>query len=118
QDIKELMPNIEELALKVIDFNYNYNLASDTPNSSASNKGKLTLNNVSFKGKGGIASIPSYKFEYFNETKSYDYKEVDDWGFNKNNVIAWNLNKITHPTGAQTEIQYESDDYFTEAVDY
>jgi len=61
---------VESKAVRIIDFNYDYSLARGTVNSfdingSASSKmGKLTLNSVKFKGKGGSSLLPSVDFFY------------------------------------------------------
>ncbi len=96
-------------AIKVIDFgtHYSYSLVNNTPNSTS---GRLTLNGVSFKGKGGVQIMPSYKFRYLNN-RSFNYGKMDLWGFHEDDPKVWSLNKITTPVGASIDVQYESDDY-------
>jgi hypothetical protein len=97
---------------KIIEFNYDYSLSSNTPNSS---DGKLTLKNVVFKQKGGISVMPPFSFTY-NKNLQYNYEKQDLWGYYKNNPDAWSLNTITTPTGGEIKIDYESDDYDEEIV--
>tara|TARA_R110000851_G_scaffold327695_1_gene497513 strand:- start:13 stop:7803 length:7791 start_codon:yes stop_codon:yes gene_type:complete len=137
---------ILEHALKVIEFkNDSYNLArksaSTPPNIhplTANKRGKLTLDAVTVKGRGGMEYMPPYKFEYFLEnmpninyqslphTSPIEYERakranVDPWGFRKgsyngqNRAKAWSLKEITMPTGAKIEIDYQEDDYWIEA---
>jgi len=61
--------NLTAKALKVIDFNYDYSLCSNTINSfditNPSVKfGKLTLNSVVTRGKAGINLLPPTQFQY------------------------------------------------------
>lgn len=138
---------INENALKVVEFDYDYSLAKksassmDLPaNLTQGTQGKLTLNKVYFKGRGGAYYMPPYTFDYFlknmpnvslntlqNQTNSpINYvkakrNSVDNWGFLKGNyagqerIKGWSLKKITTPTGANIEIDYEEDDYWIEA---
>ena len=135
--------------LKTIQFNYDYNLATKNPNNSAysgtpssiqnsvnPNKGKLSLNSVTFKGKNDFSYMPPYQFDYIgndvgqsshipypieavtqktNNSYIQLLKAKDDWGFYKGNETAWSLNKITTPTGADILFEYEEDDYYKEA---
>lgn len=116
-DINLLTPNIENQALKVIDFDYdiNYPLASGTFNSDAISKGRLTLNSVIFKGKKGVQMIPPYNFSYSQPNVIYNYSNMDDWGYYKNNPSLWSLNSIKNPTGGKINIEYESDDFYRTA---
>jgi YD repeat-containing protein len=57
-------------AFKVIDLNYNYSLAQNSPSSiSCGNEGsgRLTLEGVYFRGKNNFGYMPPYRFEYKNE---------------------------------------------------
>jgi len=119
QDINLLAPGIEQSAIKVIDFNYDetYPLAKNSPNSSSGTKGKLTLDNVEIKGKGGASITPPFRFNYAKKEISYNYNLMDDWGFYKNEPSLWNLYEITTPTGSKINIEYEEDDYSREAID-
>ncbi|WP_417859357.1 thrombospondin type 3 repeat-containing protein [Xanthomarina gelatinilytica] len=119
QDIAVLAPNLEQAAIKVIDFNYDetYPLAKNSPNSNANTRGKLTLDNVEIKGKGGATITPPFKFKYAKKEISYNYNSMDDWGYYKNEPSLWNLYEITTPTGSKINIEYEEDDYHREALD-
>jgi YD repeat-containing protein len=110
--------------------NDHYDLCPGTINSDAPNKGKLTLRGISFSGKDGKGHLPGYKFEYNNDP-TYDHSQwhVDLWGrFNPDgvrgadnmqtdpiqrakDVSMWSINKITTPSGAEINIEYESDVY-------
>ena len=118
QDLSVLAPNIENDALEVINFNYNqtYPLAKNSPNSNASSSGKLTLESVNMNGKGGVSLKPPYKFEYAKDYLGYNYDSMDDWGYYKANPDVWSLDKVITPIGTNIDIQYEEDDYYSEAV--
>jgi hypothetical protein len=117
-DINYYFPNIQNTSNKVIEFDHDYSLAQGTPNTVNSTYGRLTLNKLTYKGKNGVQVLPPYKFEYENPTQVYNINNTDDWGYYKGATSAWNLNKITHPNGANILIKYEEDDYYTEAVNY
>jgi len=117
-DVDYYFPNIQSVSSKIIEFDHNYDLAKGTPNTINSTYGRLTLNKLTYKGKNGVQVLPPYNFEYENPTQIYDINKTDDWGFNKDAITAWNLNKITDPNGANILINYEADDYYTEAVNY
>jgi YD repeat-containing protein len=51
-------------AIRTIEFKYDYSLCPGTSNSFASNKGKLTLKSVQFKGVNGASQIPPMLFQY------------------------------------------------------
>ncbi|HET8737952.1 MAG TPA: hypothetical protein VFM69_15270, partial [Pricia sp.] len=140
---------IDEYALKVIEFNQDYTLAKQSPSSSelppyltGGTRGKLTLNSVTFKGRGGAYYMPPYKFDYYMEsmpnlslasidaTSPSEYvrekrESLDNWGFLKGyyptsegwkkRILGWNLKEITTPTGAKINIDYQEDDYWIEA---
>jgi len=60
---------LEAKAIRVIDFNYDYSLCPGTMNSydinnPAVQSGKLTLNSVNFRGKGGSSNFPALLFGY------------------------------------------------------
>lgn len=118
KDITYYFPNIQNISNKIIEFNYDYSLAKGTPNGVSSTYGRLTLNKLIYKGKNGSQVLPPYVFQYENPNLSYNINNCDDWGYNKGAVTAWNLNKITHPNGSNIIVNYEEDDYFTEAVNY
>lgn len=115
-DIKDIEGlNLEAKALKIIDFSQNYDLAKNSPNAP---RGRLTLESVNIKGKGGVALIPPYKFSYANPTTSFNKVNIDDWGFHKDNPQVWSLNQIQMPTGGKINMTYESDSYYAEAASY
>ncbi|WP_223270780.1 thrombospondin type 3 repeat-containing protein [Subsaximicrobium wynnwilliamsii] len=138
---------LNQHALRVIEFDYDYGLAKKSassmelpPNLTSGHQGRLTLNKVYFKGRGGAYYMPPYKFNYFlkdmpnvslagiseNSSSAIDYvrnkrEAVDNWGFLKNNyngverIKGWSLKEISTPTGAKIQIDYEEDDYWIEA---
>lgn len=60
---------IEAKSIRVIDFGYSYDLSKKTPNSFHTRKpdakfGKLTLDGVKFRGKGGAELLPTTQFSY------------------------------------------------------
>jgi hypothetical protein len=112
-DISNL--DLESKSEKIINFDYNYTLAGNTPTSNATNKGRLTLDKVTFSGKNGKSLIPPYQFKYNNQTILYDKDKVDNWGFNVDYPDAWSLNQIITPTGSEIAISYEPDSYDVEA---
>ncbi|HYE54701.1 MAG TPA: hypothetical protein VD996_07655 [Chitinophagaceae bacterium] len=68
-DFEAYRSTLENMALRIIEFSHDYKLTAGTPNSfstaSPSVKlGKLTLNALSFRGKGNVCAIPPLKFEY------------------------------------------------------
>jgi len=113
----------------------------NNPVNGALKGGKLTLNNVSFYGKNAFQSLPPYKFSYKNNiTYIADSFEggtnqqivasayQDNWGFiNEKSFTTdpaqynfygpdnWSLSRIKTPTGGTIDINYEEDDYYTEA---
>ncbi|MEW7280853.1 hypothetical protein ABW636_19860 [Aquimarina sp. 2201CG1-2-11] len=113
QDIEKNAPNIYDDALEVINFNYdeNYPLATATPNSTATSKGRLTLTSVDMAGKKGKSLIPPYKFDYYSKSAMFDKDNVDPWGYYENKPAVWSLNEITTPTGGKVSIEYEEDVY-------
>jgi hypothetical protein len=59
--------DIKLKSLKSIDFSTDYSLCPKTPNSfvfAPGLLGKLTLNSITFFGKGGLGSLPPVKFSY------------------------------------------------------
>ncbi|MBX2922620.1 MAG: DUF3575 domain-containing protein [Chitinophagaceae bacterium] len=60
---------LEDKAIRIIDFSYDYSLCPYTANSFNINtptekSGKLTLKNILFRGKGGSSLIPPVRLEY------------------------------------------------------
>jgi YD repeat-containing protein len=114
-DMHDNISGIESKAIQKIEFDYNYNLTANTPGSYAPGGGKLTLNEVTFKGSGNSVLIPSYRFEYYS-TNAYDKEDVDDWGFCKTNPYNASIRTITTPLGSKLTVNYSSDTYTKEAV--
>ncbi len=100
--------DIENDALKVINFTYDYRLAQNAPNTEAT--GKLTLTNLLFKGKSGISLVPPYQFKY-SSNPVWDYNNGNYWGYNNLNAAVWNLDEIISPQGGKIGIEYEGDVY-------
>lgn len=115
-DINDLNnSSIEEKALQIIKFETDYSLAKNSPRSSGSGAGKLTLNKVNIFGKGGTAFVPPYSFSYNSTSTLYDEDAKDSWGYHTSNPDAWSLSSIDIPSGGQLNIEYEPDDYVKEA---
>ncbi|WP_299432241.1 hypothetical protein [uncultured Aquimarina sp.] len=110
--------NLEKQAIKTVSFNYDssYPLTPNSPNSDAPTKGKLTLNKINFGGHEGKIISPSYSFSYSKPSIQFDKDKEDAWGFHEDHPDAWSLNKIKTPTGGEISIEYESDDYYKEAI--
>lgn len=137
----------QEKVLRQIDFDHNYNLAQGTTNSFSNTNlyqkypdlgespksGKLTLNSIEFRGKGGADLIPPTTFQYANNAP-YDKDNYDLWKMYKSDVdkdmidknvdvaravsqdnttdaMAWSLNKIKNSLGSEVIIEYEPDTY-------
>lgn len=124
------------IPIKVVQFVYDYTLCKGLPNS-INHVGKLTLKSVYFTfGFNNKGRLNPYSFQYDTSYNFYDYRQYDRWGNFKNAsdnpgglnnsefpyVIqdtsktnhyssAWQLNKITLPSGGSININYESDDY-------
>lgn len=128
------------IPVKTIKFNYDNSLCNGVINGDGTN-GKLTLTSIQTFYKDDIRnSLSPYKFEYStssdpDENPNYnaDGDKTDRWGFyNPDNTHpnidpyidqatpkpnidsyskAWNLKKITLPSGGDINIDYESDDY-------
>lgn len=127
-------------AIKVAHFEYDYSLVPDTHNSTAANKGKLTLQKVFFTYRNSeMGRYTPYTFTYDDFNPSYNLKNYDVWGNYKDgeigcglndplniaefpyteqnkevldrNVRAWTLKSIGLPSGGRLAIETESDDY-------
>lgn len=90
-------------AIKVIDLNYDTTLIPGD--------NRLTLKNVSFKGKSGNSILPPYKFDYNNVNVPFNIDNKDGWGYLLNKPAAYSLNKITTPQGGTININYESNQF-------
>ncbi len=111
-DVKDIEGlNLESKSVQVIDFDYDYSAAINSPNSSAETGGRLTLKEVDMLGRGGAKTIPAYKFGYFATNLDYKKEDVDVWGYRKDFPFAWSLNQIHLPTGGSIAIEYESDEF-------
>jgi hypothetical protein len=87
-------------AVKVIDLNYDYSLVPGD--------NRLTLKSVNFKGKAGASVLPPYKFDYINDTNTFDIDNKDGWGYLANKPDTFSLNKITTPQGGIININYQN----------
>ncbi len=125
--------------IKVVKFEYSYELCPGVPNSTAG--GKLTLKKVWFEyGNIDKGKYHPYQFNYnTNNGQNIHYKDMstDRWGIYKPNpasstllkndefpyteqanrdtiskyASSWHLDQITLPTGGVIKVTYESDDY-------
>ncbi|MBN1115629.1 MAG: hypothetical protein JXA77_00370 [Bacteroidales bacterium] len=108
---------IRSKSLNTKEFSYNYSLCESSQSSGSSNKGKLTLTAVNNLSKGGMDLVPPTSFEYYIDgNNNYSSELADDWGFHKDLPWQWSLKSITNELGSEILIDYESDDYATEAV--
>lgn len=119
-DVEEL----ENIAIKDIDFSYSNDLHGGHTHSSSNNttnQGKLTLRGVNIKGHRGAEIMPGYTFDYYKgeETEVRNLSE-DAWGFLRetkddlrpnDKVLYGNLRDINFPLGGSIHINYESDVY-------
>jgi hypothetical protein len=126
--------------IKVVKFKYGYDLCKSTPNSSADQGGKLTLQKVWFEyGNTHKGSNHPYVFNYNkalnNAEVDYGVMKTDRWGNYKQggnpgglnneeypyadqdktraNEAAglWNITSIDLPSGGKIAVTYEADDY-------
>ncbi len=107
-------------------FNYNYDLASNTPNSSATGGGRLTLESLSILGKNNVKTFPDYTFHYAHNP-AFEKYDWDGWGmYNPTgnasgsshkasdtdlDATAWSLTKVVMPLGNELHVEYERDTY-------
>lgn len=133
--------NANAKPIKEVSFHYDYSLCPGIPNkftqSGTAEPGKLTLKAISIKnGQSDIGLLNPYKFEYATLNPAYNEENKDVWGEYKasnslnmtphefpyvdqndpninDNAAAWNLTKITLPSGGTIEVDYEMDDYST-----
>ncbi|WP_411032062.1 PKD domain-containing protein [Spongiimicrobium sp. 3-5] len=100
---------LKDKSSKVVSFSYDYSLASGAPYTSST--GRLTLKNVTFKGKGDNQLMPPYTFAYNNTNKPYVFADKDEWGYDKHDPDQWSLTDITMPTGGKIVVDYEEDTF-------
>jgi hypothetical protein len=137
----DLYKNRNDLSLaipiKVIHFEYSYELFSNVPNSLAG--GKLVLKKMyTTFFKNGEGKLHPYTFNYnIPAYQDYQFRQYDRWGMykpadsaNRNGLTNaefpystqdrvqadrwagyWQLSQINLPTGGTININYESDDY-------
>lgn len=92
-DLNELPKNITDFTLRVIDFNQDYSVCPQTPNSfelnyanlssytEHENGGKLTLKGIETQGVGGVGVMPPMTFEYIKSSTPYSKDFIDNWGY-------------------------------------
>lgn len=92
------------LPIKVVHFEYNYDLCQGSFNSSDANKGKLTLESIWFTyGNSSRGSLSKYEFNYGNtsdpdENPDYSMKSYDRWGnYKPNSTNCSNLQNADFP---------------------
>ena len=109
---------LNEESIENIHFGFDpfYESSPNTPNSTATNQGKLTLLNVVKAGRGNTSLIPPYRFQYNEAYTSYNNELKDSWGYSSTNPAAWSLSKIKTPPGGEILIDYEEDSYAREAA--
>jgi hypothetical protein len=90
-------------AVKVIDFGYDYSLVPGD--------NRLSLRSVDFRGKGGTSVLPPYKFDYINDTNTFNIDNKDGYGYLLGKPETFSLNKITTPQGGIININYESNKF-------
>lgn len=116
-DVKDIEGmGLSEKVINGVSFNFDYSLAKGTPNSDNADKGRLTLNSLSFLGKKTKQVIPSYNFKYLLKDTNYNVDQIDDWGYHKSSPEAWSLNEIETPTGAKIQVEFEKDSYRRQAI--
>jgi len=107
--------------IKIVDFDYSYDLCLGTPNSNANEDeffgdriegryvndpgdGKLTLKTVTFRGPGGKNSLPPYVFGYDEDDETanpvWNRLNWDRWGMYKDNDSVYTGHRSTSPSNA------------------
>lgn len=119
-----------------VEFETDYSLCQNTPNSRASTHGKLTLKSVRIGATSTGPFLPRYSFGYSNNPQfqsgswvEYEKGEWDRWGnlchtcsdsYHEPSVPfksgrfdagAWNLDRIVTPSGASLAIKYDAKRY-------
>ncbi len=109
-DIKDIGvdQSLIDNALSVVQFEYDYALANNSPNTDSG--GKLTLKRVYANGEGGANLVPPYEFFYANNP-DWEYDIYNVWGYFHENPAAWSLTGVKLPVGATMGIEYEEDQY-------
>ncbi len=126
--------NNTSIPIKTVHFGYDNSLCKNVPNA-IGNEGKLTLKSLYFTYEKNLRGADNkYNFTYSTINPNYNNSNYDRWGHyqsfvpndignlnfpytyqNKQkadeNASAWSLIKISLPTGAQIQVDYESDDY-------
>lgn len=127
--------------IKTVVLNYDHTLCQKVPNQMMQDSGKLTLTSLYFTyGSSTKGQYFPYRFEYNKNNPTYSFLSVDRWGNYKPvgnnaangfpdlrndqfpystqvrsdadiNAQAWNLAKITMPTGGEIAVTYEAGDY-------
>lgn len=105
-----------------VKFDYNYELAPNTPNSTAANQGRLTLKAVTLCGGADASEVtmPPFLFTYQNSSVPYlGPQYADPWGYRKPVIngpqdvpdqgVNWNLSRIDLPSGGSIGMEYERD---------
>ena len=97
--------------IKVVNFEYNYNLCPGVPNNDGTtggadnntNKGKLTLSKIYFTyGNSLRGKFSPYEFEYNTVNPSYGVKDNDRWGNYKPNNLSIPNNEFPYVEQNQT----------------
>jgi len=126
----------DAVPIKTVYFAYDYELCPNTPNSVATNGGKLTLKKVYTKfGNSRKSLLSPYQFEYSDFNPDYNPATKNNWGTyspiqpKRPNYLfpyvdqfltdadanmyasAWQLDKVKLPSGGEIKVSYESDDY-------
>jgi hypothetical protein len=105
---------IKNKALQTINFNYDYSLGSNLPNSQTGRH--LALKEITFLGKNQVQTMPPYNFSYARPWTPYSNDDMDAWGYHDTYPESWSLNQIQTPLGSKIEIEYEEDSYNSEAA--
>lgn len=97
--------DLESNSIRVIDFGFSYDLAKNTPNSFNTNQpgyyfGKLTLESLKIRGKGGASLLPQTIFSYEEpENAEFDAKVVSNNQFTTYSSISMNVGTMVKGTG-------------------
>ncbi|WKN45336.1 hypothetical protein [Tunicatimonas pelagia] len=131
-DVANIAEELTEKSLRIIDFGHDYSLQPLTPNSYDASgsmyqnitdvgenvpnfnyrkQGKLTLNSLSFLGKGGASIIPPMTFGYDDESESYtaEVSRVNTILFNS--IKVENLQEGVFSVGEMIKFEHEGRAY-------